>query len=468
MAKRVFPGKSGEVTDAKKKKSKTNNGITTGPTQEQAGKKSAKKKSKTNNGITTGPTLEQAGKSGGVKTRKKLTDDDAKMAEKKVKSAKGPDYTDEEKQAARDVRTKRGQRQNADGKSYGSTGSMNELTAKLDDLITLLAAQSGDQYVQGAGGSGADQEYIPPEPPPTAAPMGTDTQAYDTRYAAPQQQAQGGLRGSGTRTAARQMSNADAEALLPPPTNFDQMMHQNYMNNYAGTGVQQPSQAQSYWNQALSGAGDVVKGMTALDPADRTDGTLSGAVGAAFRGPQNAREAGQGIATGLLGVIPGAVNQRRANARYQGAVNHQQVVDAYRVPPTPQRFYPGAQAPRYGPQGPSPLPQRTAAPPAAMQKASPSAPTAPSRRQAPAPQQQRSLPSPPSKSLPPAQSRSQVNEWNWRQAAERGGRRAPTEPVSRTRRRAENYNERKAREREVQARAKFFNDAYYKPPQPKK
>lgn len=42
------------------------------------------------------------------------------------------------------------------GKSYGSTGKRNAITNDLDNYISKMASETGDKYVKGAGGSGAD------------------------------------------------------------------------------------------------------------------------------------------------------------------------------------------------------------------------------------------------------------------------------------------------------------------------
>lgn len=88
-------------------------------------------------GNATSPTKERKP----IKRYQKFTDDDVDMAESKVYNAEAKDgkYSDDEMEAARVVRTARGQRKNADGKSYGRTGDKNAETAKLDDYITLMA-----------------------------------------------------------------------------------------------------------------------------------------------------------------------------------------------------------------------------------------------------------------------------------------------------------------------------------------
>ena len=96
-------------------------------------------------GSKTSPRAEkeQSFDSGPTKKYKKFTDDDVSEAEKRVKNAEAKDgkYSDDAMQAARIVRTKKGQRPDkaAGGKSFGSTGGNSAETAKLDDYITLMA-----------------------------------------------------------------------------------------------------------------------------------------------------------------------------------------------------------------------------------------------------------------------------------------------------------------------------------------
>ncbi len=108
-----------------------------------------------------------------TKTNKKISNDDASQAEKIVREASPKDgkYSDKEMQAARDVRTKRGERTStaAGGKSFGSTGGNSEETAKLDDSITLMAK----------GDSGKDDKK--PDPPKKAESQGGTSVSSNTR-----------------------------------------------------------------------------------------------------------------------------------------------------------------------------------------------------------------------------------------------------------------------------------------------
>lgn len=133
MSKRYTREEKGGRIQAPKTKSKTNNGITTGPTQEQAGKPSAKSRAPS-----------------------KSSDDVGKSS-------------------ARANRIARGKKSSAEigGKSYGSTGSKNAKTAALDDYISMMAAKTGDKYVKGAGNAGTATSKAKPTPSTTKKGSGT-------------------------------------------------------------------------------------------------------------------------------------------------------------------------------------------------------------------------------------------------------------------------------------------------------
>lgn len=65
--------------------------------------------------------------------------------------------TGQDHAAARRVRVARGENSSKEigGKNYGHTGTRNAKTASLDDYITMMAAETGDKYVKGAGKAGA-------------------------------------------------------------------------------------------------------------------------------------------------------------------------------------------------------------------------------------------------------------------------------------------------------------------------
>lgn len=281
-----------------------------------------------------------------VQKAKKMSKEDVSKAEDKVKNAKkgdDGDYLEEDKAAAREVRTKRGTRTNPDGSNYGATGQNSELTASLDDFITLMAR----------GNAGTEFEYTPPAPPPTAAPMGVDTAAQDYRREPVRQQAQGGMRGSNTRSQGRQDANqgmdpqaavaslreSAAQSLDP----FINSLPQRPSNRINTPATIQPTQNRGF----MQGAGDALQGfLPSMQPPQNareffmslppTDPARM--VYEAVNPPTSMYEAGQQMTNKAgelgLGAAAGRAGGRAGNQR--GAANHEQVRRAYQNPVRPQ------------------------------------------------------------------------------------------------------------------------------------
>lgn len=176
------------------KKSKTNGGITTGPTQEQAGKPSAKKRASRMKNKSSKSVEEKRRKPTIKETSKKADSRKGDFGKKKAKT--GPITASEVAQGGmnRQDRAKKG--------GYKATGSRNQQTAQLDDYISAMAGRTGDQYVRGAGDAGTTNPQVPMRrtPPPQAPrpqapqPYGGGQRPQPRGYSAP-----GGGYGAGPR-----------------------------------------------------------------------------------------------------------------------------------------------------------------------------------------------------------------------------------------------------------------------------